>query len=272
MYFSSLCPSKGILNRYFSTEYRQIARKQLRPGVADAFDKYYFLIVLFCVLSLTYFDIYPILVLNSKKGGFFMYCENCGVSVPDGSTVCDICGQPVAPFPGETPITPPTPDYTSSYSVEQETPVYAQPSIPQKREHPFLGTIGAILGAILGGASIILFSQMGYVAAISGVILAFCTIKGYELLGRRLTNRGAIISIILILITPYLADRLDWAIMLCEAIGEINGPMLLAAFISVPDLLAEGYIEQSTYIQSLVMVYIFAALGAVGSLKDLFSK
>ncbi len=201
-----------------------------------------------------------------------MYCENCGVSVPFGATVCDLCGQPVTPDPNETPITPPTPNYTSSYTVEQETPLYTQMSKPQKREHPFLGTIGAILGALLGGASIILFSQMGYVAAISGVILAFCTVKGYELLGRRLTNRGAVICIILILIMPYLADRLDWAIMLCETIGEFNGPMLLAAFISIPDLLKEGYIEQSTYTQSLVMVYLFAALGAVGSLKDLFRK
>ncbi len=201
-----------------------------------------------------------------------MYCENCGMSIPDGATSCDICGQAVTADPNATPITPPTPNYTSSYSVEQDTPLYTQPSKPQKREHPFFGTIGAILGAILGGASIILFSQMGYVAAISGVILAFCTVKGYELLGRRLTNRGAVICIILILIVPYLADRLDWAIMICKTIGEFNGPMLLAAFLSIPDLLAEGYIEQSTYTQSLVMVYIFAALGAVGSLKDLFSK
>lgn len=201
-----------------------------------------------------------------------MFCEKCGISVPEGATVCDLCGQPVTQNPESDSVTPPTPNYTSSYSVEQETELYAQPSVPQKREHPFLGTIGAILGALLGGASIILFSQMGYVAAISGVILAFCTVKGYELLGKRLTNRGAVICIILILIMPYLADRLDWAIALCQSIGEMNGPMLLAAYISVPDLLAEGIIEQSTYTRSLVMVYLFAALGAFGSLKDLFRK
>ena len=47
-----------------------------------------------------------------------------------------------------------------------------------------MGMIGALLGAVLGGASIILFSQLGYIASISGVILAFCTLKGYELLGK----------------------------------------------------------------------------------------
>ncbi len=200
-----------------------------------------------------------------------MYCENCGNSIPDGATVCDICGQAVTPDPNATPVTPPTPNYTSSYSVQQEAAFYEPPSQPQKREHPFFGTIGAILGAILGGASIILFSQLGYVAAISGVILAFCTIKGYELLGRRLTNKGAIICIILILITPYLADRLDWAIMICKAYEEYDAT-LLNAFLAVPDFLAEGIIDQSIYTKSLVMVYLFAALGAFGSLKDLFNN
>lgn len=194
------------------------------------------------------------------------------MSIPDGATVCDICGQPVTPNPEETPVTPPTPNYTSSYSVEQETPLYsAQPSVPQKRENMFFGIIGALLGALLGGASIILFSQMGYVASISGVILAFCTVKGYELLGRRLTTRGAVICILLILVTPYLADRLDWALMIYEAYAEY-GATLYAAFLSVPDFLAEGIIDKSVYTQSLVMVYLFAALGAIGSLKDLFKK
>lgn len=200
-----------------------------------------------------------------------MHCDHCGVSLPDNATVCDICGREVAPGTGEAPITPPTPNYTSSYTVEQEGALYAQPSKPQKREHPFFGTIGALIGALIGGASIILFSQMGYVAAISGVILAFCTVKGYELLGRRLTNRGALICILLILVTPYLADRLDWAMVICEAYGEY-GATLLTAFLAVPDLLAEGYIDKSVYTQSLVMVYLFAALGAIGSLKDLFRK
>ena len=198
-----------------------------------------------------------------------MHCEHCRVSLPDGTTVCDMCGHEVSAVQSETPIKPPTPNYTSSYSVEQDGSIYAQPSKPQKREHPFFGTLGALIGAIIGGASIILFSQMGYVAAISGVILAFCTVKGYQLLGRRLTNRGALICILLILVTPYLADRLDWAMLICEAYGG-DGVTLLSAFLAVPDLLAEGYIEKSVYIQSLVMVYLFAALGAFGSLKDLF--
>lgn len=201
-----------------------------------------------------------------------MYCENCGMSIPDGATVCDICGQSVVPDTNVVTDSSSTPDYTSSNAVEQETTLYsAQSSDTQKRENMFLGIIGAILGALLGGASIILFSQLGYVASISGVILAFCTVKGYELLGRSLSKRGAVICILLILVTPYLADRLDWAIMILKAYKEY-GATIYTSFLAVPDFLAEGIIDKSIYIKGLLMVYLFAALGAIGSLKDLFSK
>ena len=56
------------------------------------------------------------------------------------------------------------------------------------------GVVGALIGSLLGAASIILLSQLGYVAAISGVIMAVCALKGYELLGGKLTKKGVIIS------------------------------------------------------------------------------
>lgn len=42
--------------------------------------------------------------------------------------------------------------------------------------------MGALLGSLVGVVSIIIFSQLGYVAALSGVIMAVCTLKGYEML------------------------------------------------------------------------------------------
>lgn len=52
----------------------------------------------------------------------------------------------------------------------------------QKKENLFTGIIGALLGSLLGVLCIILLSQMGYVAALSGFVMAVCTLKGYELL------------------------------------------------------------------------------------------
>ena len=59
--------------------------------------------------------------------------------------------------------------------------------IQEKQENLALGILGALLGGILGGAAIVLIGQLGMISALSGVVLAFCTLKGYELLGKKLS-------------------------------------------------------------------------------------
>ena len=54
--------------------------------------------------------------------------------------------------------------------------------------------------------------QLGYVAAISGAIMAVCALKGYELLGGKLTKKGVIISVVIMIVMTYVGDRVDWAI------------------------------------------------------------
>lgn len=190
-------------------------------------------------------------------GDKIMICENCGTSIPAGADTCVFCGQPA---PQQTDAT----TTASATTAQTQVPVTAPVS-----ENMITGIIGAIIGAAIGGAAIILLSRLGYVAAISGAILAVCTLKGYALLGKQLSTKGIIICIILILITPYLADRLDWAIVIRESdpsytIGE--------AFSAVPMYITVGAIEMSSYIMNLAMVYIFAAIGAFGTLRDAFRK
>ena len=89
-----------------------------------------------------------------------------------------------------------------------------------EREHPrdnvIAGTVGAFLGSLIGVACIVLLSKLGYVAAVSGVVMAVCAIKGYVLLGGRLTKRGAAISGLLILIMTYIATKLCFALAVME--------------------------------------------------------
>ena len=170
-----------------------------------------------------------------------MNCKKCGNPLEPFQTTCTFCGAPVT----------------------EET---SAPAVEVKVENVTGGVVGAFIGAVLGGASIVLLAQLGFVAAISGVILAFCTLKGYELLAGRLSTKGIIISIVLMLITPYLADRISWAIELMKVFGEY-GLTFGDAFAAVPGLIEEGVIEMGAYLKSLLMVYGFTALGAYGSIK-----
>lgn len=179
-----------------------------------------------------------------------MNCSNCGNQLEEGITSCTFCGQPV----NEEPIVVPT----QTAAVET------------KKENVVTGTVGALLGAAIGGIVIILLSKLGLVASLSGFILAVCTLKGYEILGRKLSLKGVIICLILIIITPYLADRLDWAMIIRESWD--NEISLGQAFALVPEIIAMDAEIKAEYIKCLVLLYVFAAMGAFNTVRDLFRK
>ena len=199
-----------------------------------------------------------------------MYCTNCGKQISDTASACDYCGTAVKRVTS-TPVTPVS--TTVEPVVMPDVKPVIQPQAPQapkapKKENLVAGIVGAVLGAAIGGASIILLSQIGYVAALSGIILSVCTFKGYELLGGKLSKKGLIISLLLILVTPYIADRMDWAILVAQEFGVSFGQ----AFGAIPALLEEEVIVGSTYWGNLALIYLFTALGSFSTIWNAFKK
>lgn len=143
-------------------------------------------------------------------------------------------------------------------AVSQNTSIVQQQK-ENKKENLVGGIVGALLGTLLGVASIIILSQLGYVAVISGIIMAVCTLKGYELLGGKLTKKGIVISVILMIIMTYIGDRLDWAIMVMREL-EID---FASAYRFVPELLSAEIIDSGSYWFNLILVYAFVAGGAI---------
>lgn len=173
-----------------------------------------------------------------------MNCTKCGNPISENAAFCEFCGQ----------------------SIKQAAAVASK-----KPENVVTGIVGALIGAMIGGGCIILLSQLGYVAALSGLILAVCTLKGYELLGGQLSKKGIVVSIVLMLITPYIADRLDWAIVIMNAWSDV-GITFGEAFAVVPALIDDGSIAMSDYITNLLMIYGFALLGAFTTLRNALKK
>lgn len=155
----------------------------------------------------------------------------------------------------------------------EETIVQGNPEITEKQEKVILGVVGALLGGILGGASIVLLGQMGMVASISGLILAICSLKGYELLGGKLSTMGIVICIIVMLAVPYVADRISWALAIVEQSQEAFGVQIQFgdAFKYVHEIVE---VTESTenYWKDLLLIYAFTALGAFTTVKQAFKK
>lgn len=128
------------------------------------------------------------------------------------------------------------------------------------KENVLSGTVGAFLGSLIGAGAIILLGQFGYVAAISGIVMAICAIKGYELLGKKMTTKGILISSVIMLVMVYIGNRIDWSISVANYYTDVD---LFYAFRILPDLIREGYLEASQYYGNLAMVYLFTAIGAI---------
>ncbi len=138
----------------------------------------------------------------------------------------------------------------------------------EKRENVLAGLVGAFLGSLIGVASIVIIGQLGYIASISGLILAVCAMKGYELLGGAMSRKGAVIASILTLIMTYLGNHLNFAV----AIARLDGTDVFFAFQDLGRLLKYGYINVAAYWGNLVMLYIFTLLGSVPTLTAAFRR
>lgn len=131
-----------------------------------------------------------------------------------------------------------------------------------KRENIAAGLVGAFLGSLIGVVCAVVIGQLGYVASVSGLIMAVGALKGYELLGGQLSKKGAVISSILVVVMTYLAHRLTFAVALVSALGLSMSDVFLC-FQAVPSLVEEGAIESTAYWGDLAMLYLFTLLGAV---------
>ena len=188
-----------------------------------------------------------------KLEGFTNGCELCGEARETGAAyvagnsvcLCDECYDKVS-------------ENAAAYTANEKN----------KKENLVGGVVGALIGSLLGVASIVLLSQLGYVAAISGVIMAVCALKGYELLGGKLTKKGVIISVVIMIVMTYVGDRVDWAIMIARELETdvFYGYRLL------PLLLSEKIIDMTSYVLNLVLVYAFLLVGAIPTIRNAMRK
>ena len=151
--------------------------------------------------------------------------------------------------------------------------VVEMPCSPEVKapENMALGIVGAVVGALIGGASIIGLSQMGYIASISGLILAFCTLKGYELLAKGMSTKGVILCAVLMLITPFAADYLDWGILIYKELGAY-GFTFGECMQLIPEFMKDGTIVMGEYLKNLGMIYLFVLMGGFYTVKNALKK
>lgn len=99
-----------------------------------------------------------------------------------------------------------------------------------------------------------LIGQLGYVAAISGMVLGYCTIGGYRRGAGKLSALGIAVSVVVMLAAVYLGNRMDIAIAASRELDLSFGQ----AFAWMHEL-----VDADAYRSNLITLYLFSAIGAV---------
>ncbi len=131
--------------------------------------------------------------------------------------------------------------------------------------NPVLGTIGALVGSLLGVLAIVVLGQIGYVAVVSGIVMGFGTFVGYAKLGGGMDLKGFIISILIMIAMIYIANRINWALFIIKYIPDVS---FFKAFFNLGSLIKKSAEFASKYYQSLVTDYFFCAIGAFVFVKQ----
>ena len=102
---------------------------------------------------------------------------------------------------------------------------------------------------------------------VAGIVLGICTIKGYEILGRKVSRKGIVISSIWMVITVFLVNQIDLAM---EVVAKL-GVEFAFAFRVVNQLIFSGDFPDN-YFYNLAMLAVFTLVGAGVSISSVWSS
>lgn len=118
-------------------------------------------------------------------------------------------------------------------------------AVQDREENVLFGIVGAFLFSLVGGILYYVLYQIGYLAAISGLIGVICAIKGYSFFARKESVRGVVISIIIAAMVLVIA----WYFCLANDV-----------YLAYQEWFANGEIDYApTFFESVRYAYLFLA-------------
>lgn len=190
-----------------------------------------------------------------KQYGYVDVCEYCGAARQD-----------IAPYNIGGKIYQTCPDCLQAATATVNTQIEQR----KANENVGLGIVGALLGSLVGVLVIVLIGQLGYVAVAGGLVMGFATLKGYELLAKNMSNKGIIISSIIMILMVYVAERIEWAIEVFKVYSDEH-ISFIEAFLYTPEVIRYSD-ATGQFIGSLVLLYVFTAVGVFGVIRATAKK
>lgn len=139
------------------------------------------------------------------------------------------------------------------------------------RTNPALGVLGALLGALLGAALWVILYQIGIIASIAGIAIAFCACKGYALLSKSDKLGGVVVSVCISVVVLLATVFFCWGLDIYNELIVEYELTLLDAILFVPEIAftADFMVE---FIKEILIGLILIAVGAAPFVRQAVHK
>lgn len=156
--------------------------------------------------------------------------------------------------------------------------VAGRPTAISQPANPVMGILGAIIFSLIGCAVWIIIGKLGYISYLGGVAMAFSTIFGYHLFGKKFDTLGLIISIVIVLVMVLISNMFiyTWELLSQPGMDKVLSLLGYEGFFGVffglfnlmkeVDLYAglEGLDSMTgSFIRDLVIGYIISGIATV---------
>lgn len=156
--------------------------------------------------------------------------------------------------------------------------VAGRPTAIQQPANPVMGILGAILFSLIGCAVWILIGSLGKISYLGGIAMAFSTIFGYHLFGKKYDVLGFITSIVIVLIMVLLSNMVicTWQLVsepeIVEALSILGYEGFFSVFFGLFDIMKqfdlltglEGMDSMiGSFISDLVIGYVVSGIATV---------
>ena len=143
-----------------------------------------------------------------------------------------------------------------------------------QKSNLLFGIVGAFLGALAGAVLYFVIYQLGFIAGISGLVMAVLAMKLYEKFGGCLDLKGVIASIVIVMVMVFFANKVAWAWEAYQALKGNDWTFFdcfrnLDAILELSDL--KGSYGSDLFVSYLISIvgclgkFIAAARGSTGS-------
>lgn len=147
-----------------------------------------------------------------------------------------------------------------------------QQDILSKKSKFIPGIVGALLGSMLGCVVYFLLWQLGYIAAVAGLVTAVCAFKGYEMLGGVVDKKGVFACIVVIIFAVFFSNQIAWAYDAFSAFKELGYSVgFFDCFRSLKGIIAESDLT-GQYYADLAIAYGMTILGGFRSVINAFKS